>query len=73
MAVAGRTRRDRWSRHPRNAELQVRARRRGRGCLRFDRERDGYLVAGVRAMNLRRDQLFGRIKYGAGRLNKTEN
>jgi hypothetical protein len=30
-------------------------------------------VAGVRAMNLRRDQLFGRIKYGAGRLNKTEN
>jgi hypothetical protein len=73
MAVASRARRDRWPHRPRNADLQVSAQRRGFGWLRFDREPDEHLVAGVHAMNLRGDQLFGRIKFGVYGLNKTAN
>jgi hypothetical protein len=73
MAVASRTRSNRWPRHPWNAEPQVRAGREDYRSSRFDRERDQQLVAAVRAMNLRHNQVFGPIKYGVGRLNKTEN
>src|ERR1700689_4390102 len=73
LAVASRARRGRWPHRPRNAELQVSARRRGYGRLRFDRDPDEHLVAGVHAMNLRGDRLFGRIKFGVYGLNKTAN